>query len=159
MAASANAYGGYSGGSTAPVVASAEQRRHLLTERLGSPRERGAPVNADDRVALEQRMVGGNLGDARDEADHEQPPVPAHTASNLVERVAANRVVGHVDAATARVSDEVDPVRGGLVVDHHVGADVAGKCDLLLATGDGDRARPRRWPVGSRPYRFRRRRR
>ncbi len=77
----------------------AEQRRHLLTERVGELAERRTPVHADDRVALEQRMVRFHLRDPGDESDDQQPTVPSHTAAHLVERVATHRVVRDVDPA------------------------------------------------------------
>ena len=84
-------------------------------------------------------MVRLDLGDPGDEPDHEQASVPSHAPADLVERVAADRVVGDVDATSTRFSDRIDPIGGLLVVDHDVGAEVASQLDLGRTAGDGDR--------------------
>src|SRR5690606_12132658 len=62
--------------------------------------------------------------------------------ADLVERVAADRVEGHVDAAAGGVADGVHEVRDVLVVDDHVGAQLLAEAGLGGAAGDGDDVGP-----------------
>ena len=101
-------------------------------------------MHADDRIALQQRMVGLVLRDPGNEADHQQATVPAHASPHLMERIAAHRVVGDVNATTAGLAHGIDPVGCFLMIDHDVGADIAQHTDLRRAAGDGDGGRPHR---------------
>jgi hypothetical protein len=91
-------------------------------------------------------VVGRRVGDAGDEADDEEAAVPRHAPADLVEGVAAHRVVGHVHPATGRGPDGVHPVRRLVVVDHDVGAEVPAELHLRLTTGDGHHLGPGRSP-------------
>ena len=124
---SSKAYSPPTSGSIAPRSQSAEQLAVPRGDQLGRALPVGAPVHADDAVVLDQRVVGGRVGDppAR-EPDHQQPALERDDAAAGVEHVAADRVVDHVGAAA--VGQRPDGGRRGPrpVVDHLVGAEAAG---------------------------------
>ena len=103
-----------------------------------------APVQAQDRVVLHQRVVEGRGGDgAAGEADDDDPALEGDALDGLGVRVAAHRVVDHIRAAAA----------GGLLhggddvvtapVEDHVAAQCAGDAGLVLAADDADDLRAR----------------
>jgi hypothetical protein len=89
-------------------------------------------VQPDDAVVLDQRVVGGGVGDpAAREADDDDPALEGDALAALVERVAADRVVDDVGAPPAGdVLDDGHEVVGQ-VVDDDVGAEVAADLHLL----------------------------
>src|SRR5581483_1484929 len=63
----------------------------------------GTPEKADDIDVLHQHEIGGNLRNpAGGKADDDDAPFPGDAAQTLVEGVAADGIVDHVDAASVR---------------------------------------------------------
>ena len=81
-------------------------------------------MHANDRVVLQQHVIGGDLGDAGHESDDQQPSVPGHASPNLLEHVPADRVVGHVNPpAVGKPPHLLHQVAYAPVVDHIVSAE------------------------------------
>ena len=108
-------------------------------DRAGVPLLVQAPVQADDRVVLHERVVQRGRRDvAAGEADDQDPAFERDALGGLAERVAAHRVVHDVRAASAGdVLDDRDEVLTVPVHDH-VRAEFPRRRRLLRAAGHAD---------------------
>src|SRR5690242_1520459 len=91
------------------VLEPAEELREGVRHELGLVAAIGAPEESDDVDVLHQHDVGRYLRDASTgEADDDDAPLPGDRAQALVESVAADRIVDHVDTTAA--GDVLDAV-------------------------------------------------
>ena len=103
----------------------ADQLLHVRRHRPPAPCAMNAPQNTPTTAKpLTSDRLTGNFGIvARGEADDQQPAVPGHRARQRIERLAADRIEGDVDAlAAGRLLQRVLEI---LVAEHDVGAGVA----------------------------------
>src|SRR5262245_1072907 len=117
----------------------AQQLRQRFPQQLRLSGLIRPPVEADDADVLDQRDVGGNLGNASGgEANNKKTALPCDRAQGSLEGIAADRIVDYIRAAAARDFFHAFTNVFARIVDQEVGAVLARDFQLLRVSGTRD---------------------